>query len=130
MVFWREMQDGYFAATDAKLNPLLHTWSLGVEEQFYVFFPVLLLVCYSFFRKHIFWILLACALVSLGGAALLVKTKVVAVFFLSPFRAWELVAGSMLAFGAVPAVPTRVLREALVAGGLLAIVAASGFLDF
>ena len=124
LVFWREMQAGYFAATDAKLHPLLHMWSLAVEEQFYVFFPILLLVCYRFFRKHIFWILLGCALVSLGGAALLVKSKVVAVFFLSPFRAWELLAGAMLAFGSVPVVRSRALREALVAGGLLAIVAA------
>lgn len=129
LVFWREMQAGYFAATDAKLNPLLHTWSLAVEEQFYVFFPILLLVCYRYCRKHIFWILLGCALVSLGGAALLVKSKVVAVFFLSPFRAWELLAGSMLAFGYVPAVRSRVVREVLVAGGLLAIVAACFIYD-
>ncbi|MBK9346903.1 MAG: hypothetical protein IPN06_11010 [Burkholderiales bacterium] len=48
MVFWRDMAAGYFAATDAALNPLLHTWSLAVEEQFYVFFPtfvVLLSAC-------------------------------------------------------------------------------------
>ncbi|MDO8772295.1 MAG: acyltransferase family protein [Burkholderiaceae bacterium] len=128
MVFWRDLQEGYFAQ-NAKLNPLLHTWSLAVEEQFYMFFPILLLVCYRYCRRHIFLILLGCALVSLGGAALLVKSKVVAVFFLSPFRAWELLAGSMLAFGSVPRVGSRVLREALVAGGLLAIVAACFLYD-
>lgn len=121
IVFSRDMAEGYFAQ-NAKLNPLLHTWSLAVEEQFYVFFPILLLVCYRFFRKHIFWILLGCALVTLVGAALLVKSKAVAVFFLSPFRAWELLAGAMLTFGSVPAVRSRLLREALVAGGLVAIV--------
>jgi peptidoglycan/LPS O-acetylase OafA/YrhL len=129
LVFWREMQAGYFAATDAKLNPLLHTWSLAVEEQFYVFFPILLLVCYRYCRKYIFWILLGCALVSLGAALLLVKSKVVAVFFLSPFRAWELLAGSMLAFGYVPSVRSRLLREALVGGGLLAVLAACFLYD-
>ena len=128
LVFWREMAAGYFAQ-DAKLNPLLHTWSLAVEEQFYVFFPILLLVCYRFFRKYIFWILLGSFLISLGGAAMLIKSKSVAVFFLTPLRAWELLAGSMLALGSVPTVRTRALREALVAGGLIAIVAACFMYD-
>lgn len=123
MVFWRDMAAGYFAATDAGLNPLLHTWSLAVEEQFYVFFPVLLLLCYRYFRCRIVLILVACAMVSLAGAALLVQSKSVAVFFLSPFRAWELLAGSLLAFNAVPVIRSRVLREAVAGAGLLAIVA-------
>lgn len=127
-VFWQELQEGYFAP-DAKLNPLLHTWSLAVEEQFYVFFPVLLLVCYRFFRQRILWILLACALISLGAAALLVKSRAIEVFFLSPFRAWELLVGSVLAFGAMPKIRSHALREALVAGGLLAIMAACFMYD-
>jgi peptidoglycan/LPS O-acetylase OafA/YrhL len=97
IVFWRDMAAGYFAATDASVNPLLHTWSLGVEEQFYVFFPILLLLCYQHFRKHIAMVLMVCALVSLAGAAMLVSSKSVAVFFLSPFRAWELLVGALLA---------------------------------
>ena len=124
VVFWRDMAAGYFAATDAGLNPLLHTWSLAVEEQFYVFFPVLLLLCYRYFRRHIVLILVACATVSLAGAALLVQSKSVAVFFLSPFRAWELLAGSLLAFQAVPALRSRALRELAAGAGLLAILVA------
>ena len=85
IVFWRDMAAGYFAATDAGLNPLLHTWSLAVEEQFYVFFPVLLLLCFRYFRRHIALILIACAVVSLAGAALLVQSKSVAVFLSFPF---------------------------------------------
>lgn len=122
VVFWRDMAAGYFAATDAGLNPLLHTWSLAVEEQFYVFFPVLLLLCYRYFRRHIILVLVACALVSLAGAALLVQSKSVAVFFLSPFRAWELLVGSLLAVNAIPAVRSRLVRELIAGTGLLAIL--------
>ena len=124
VVFWRDFKEGYFAATDAALNPLLHTWSLAVEEQFYVFFPVLLLACYRWTRRYIVFVLTACALVSLAGAALLVHSKSVAVFFLSPFRAWELLVGALLAVGAVPPLRSRVLREALAGAGLVAIAVA------
>lgn len=129
IVFWRDMAAGYFAATDAGLNPLLHTWSLAVEEQFYVFFPVLLLLCYRYFRPHIVLILIGCAVVSLAGAALLVQSKSVAVFFLSPFRAWELLVGSLLAFNAVPVIRSRALREVVAGAGLLVILIASFVYD-
>jgi peptidoglycan/LPS O-acetylase OafA/YrhL len=129
VVFWRDMAAGYFAATDAVLNPLLHTWSLAVEEQFYVFFPVLLLLCYRYARRHIVWVLIVGAAVSLGGAALLVKSKGVAVFFLSPFRAWELLAGSLLAFNASPLLRSRIVRELTAGAGLAAIVAACFLYD-
>lgn len=121
VVFWRDMAAGYFAATDAGLNPLLHTWSLAVEEQFYVFFPFLLLACFRWARRYIVPVLIVCALVSLAVAAVLVQSKSVAVFFLSPFRAWELLAGSLLALGALPPLRSRVLREAVAGAGLLAI---------
>lgn len=124
VVFWRDMAAGYFAATDAGLNSLLHTWSLAVEEQFYVFFPVLLLLCYRHLLRHIVLILVVCATVSLAGAALLVQSKSVAVFFLSPFRAWELLAGSLLAFQAVPAIRSRAMRELTAGAGLLVILVA------
>lgn len=126
VLLWRE-QSGYFDATESKLDPLLHTWSLAVEEQFYVLFPIFLLICYRYWRKRMVWILLACALVSLAGAAMVVKGNRSAVFFLSPFRAWELLAGSLLAYGALPAIGSRLLREALAISGLMAIMLASLF---
>lgn len=129
MVFWRDMAAGYFAATDAGLNPLLHTWSLAVEEQFYVFFPILLLLCYRYFRRHIVLILVGCAAVSLAGAALLVQSKSVAVFFLTPFRAWELLAGSFLALNAVPVIRSRAVREIVAGGGVLSILVACFMYD-
>lgn len=129
IVFWRDMAAGYFAATDAGLNPLLHTWSLAVEEQFYVFFPFLLLLCYRYCRRNITLILVACAVLSLALAALLVQNKSVAVFFLSPFRAWELLVGSLLALNAVPKLKSRAVREVLASAGMLAIVAACFIYD-
>lgn len=124
VVFWRDMTAGYFAATDAALNPLLHTWSLAVEEQFYVFFPILLLFCYRYARQIIVWVLIVCAAVSLSGSALLIESKSVAVFFLSPFRAWELFSGALLAFNAVPPLRSRTFRELTAAAGLAAILVA------
>jgi peptidoglycan/LPS O-acetylase OafA/YrhL len=129
IVFWHNMAEGYFAATDTGLNPLLHTWSLAVEEQFYVFFPVLLLLCYRYFRRHIVLVLIGCAVVSLACAALLVQSKSVAVFFLSPFRAWELLVGSLMAFNAVPVIRSRALREVVAGAGLLVILIACFLYD-
>ena len=124
IVFWRDMSAGYFAATEDGLNPLLHTWSLAVEEQFYLIFPFLLLICSHYIRRHIIFLFAGCAIVSLAGAALLLQSKSVAVFFLSPFRAWELLVGSLLAFNAFPKIQTSVIREAVAGSGLLLILAA------
>lgn len=125
IVFWRDMATGYFAATDAGLNPLLHTWSLSVEEQFYVFFPILLLICNRYFWRYIVVILVTCAFLSLVAAVLLVQSKSVAVFFLSPFRAWELLVGALITYHAVPPIRSRAMRELLAGVGLLAILISS-----
>ena len=121
LMLWKQ-QAGYFEATDTKLDPLLHTWSLAVEEQFYVLFPVFLLICYRYFRKHVPLILWMCAAVSFAGAALLVQTNSTAAFFLSPLRAWELLGGALLATGFLPHIGSRVMREVTVAGGLMGIL--------
>lgn len=124
LIFWREMKQGYFAATDTGLNPLLHTWSLAVEEQFYVFFPILLLLCTKHFKKHTKNILILTAIISLATAASLIKSKSVAVFFLSPFRIWELLIGSILAINAIPPITNRGFREIIAFFGLFLILAA------
>lgn len=123
-VFWREMKQGYFAATDTGLNPLLHTWSLAVEEQFYVIFPVILLFCTKYFRKYTKVILILIAVFSLAAAITLINSKSVAVFFLSPFRIWELLVGAMLAINVLPPIKSRVFRELTAFLGLVVILVA------
>lgn len=127
--FWRELGDGYFAAAQSGLNPLLHTWSLAVEEQFYLLFPVALLLGFRFFRRRIPLIFFIVAALSLVSAALLVQSRSVAVFFLPMFRAWELLAGALLAMNALPALTSQRWREITASAGLLVIVAAAVFYD-
>ncbi|MBS1699656.1 MAG: acyltransferase, partial [Actinobacteria bacterium] len=93
--FWS--QSGYFHGA-AELKPLLHTWSLSVEEQFYVFFPLLLLMMWRWRREFIVPVLLAITVTSLLLAEWGALNKPIATFFLLPTRAWELLLGSLTAF--------------------------------
>lgn len=95
ILFWRE--DGYFAAS-AELKPLLHTWSLAVEEQYYLLFPLFLLLSWRFGRKCVFWSVVAVAVFSLLLAEWGWRNSPSANFYLTPTRAWELLAGSFCAF--------------------------------
>ncbi|MFA7482443.1 MAG: acyltransferase family protein [Vulcanimicrobiota bacterium] len=104
--FWRVVQGGYFG-DPPEIRPLLHTWSLGVEEQFYVFFPLLLMLCWAhpFFRARLGKVLVAIAVVSFALGVFLTPIKGVAAFFNLPTRAWELLMGGLLVFA--PAIPKR-----------------------
>ncbi|HEX5046806.1 MAG TPA: acyltransferase family protein [Gammaproteobacteria bacterium] len=116
--FWRN--SGYFQA-DAERFPLLHTWSLAVEEQFYIFFPLFLLVLLKIARPRVTLLaLLAVSLVSLAGAEWQLGPRPETVFYLLPTRAWELLLGAMLAVAALPA-PSAGRAAAAGAIGLAAI---------
>ena len=95
ILFWTE--DRYFATT-AEQKPLLHTWSLAVEEQYYLLFPIFLLALWRFGRQRVFWCVVVIALFSLLLAELGWRNKPSANFYLAPTRAWELLAGSICAF--------------------------------
>ena len=95
MFFWQ--QDSYTAeASDFK--PFLHTWSLGVEEQFYVFFPLILLFVWGFCRHHVLTVMILGAVLSLALAEWASRYYQDASFYLLPTRGWELLAGSILAW--------------------------------
>ncbi|TNC50413.1 acyltransferase [Rubellimicrobium rubrum] len=95
ILFWQ--QDGYFAES-AELRPMLHTWSLAVEEQYYVLFPLLLMFLWRLGRKRVFWIVGLVALLSLLLSEWASTRYASANFYLAPTRAWELLAGSLCAF--------------------------------
>jgi peptidoglycan/LPS O-acetylase OafA/YrhL len=117
--FWR-LFDSYFA-TSADYAPLLHTWSLAVEEQFYLFFPLLLMALSRRSSTSLVRILVACAVLSFALACLGVERGSRATFFLLPTRAWELLVGSLLALRPLALGP-RWQRELLAAVGLFAIL--------
>lgn len=94
--FYFLSEAGYFDVS-AHVKPLLHTWSLSVEEQFYVVFPVLLLLLTTFLKKGINAALVALFISSIFYAEFASTHTPAASFYLLPMRGWELLAGALLA---------------------------------
>lgn len=95
--FW--LESGYFDS-DKYTKPLLHTWSLGVEEQFYLMWPLLLMSVVMLFRGNRLGqalVLGGFTLISFAVALFFVERFPSAAFYLSPFRAWQFAAGGLLA---------------------------------
>ncbi|WP_420858534.1 acyltransferase family protein [Marivivens marinus] len=119
ILFW--MNTGYFMA-DAELNPLLHTWSLAVEEQFYFVFPLLVLIGWKLPRRIAGAGILLLVLASFLTCLWLVEAGPSANFYLLGSRAWELLigAGAAVIVGRAASVPDGV-AHALAAAGLAAV---------
>lgn len=92
--FWHE--SGYFDVAST-LKPLIHTWSLAVEEQYYLLFPLVLLLIWKHARRFILPIFVICAMASLGLAEWAVRMHPSVAFFFLPARGWELLIGAILA---------------------------------
>jgi peptidoglycan/LPS O-acetylase OafA/YrhL len=122
--FWKD--SGYFDGA-AEFKPLLHTWSLSVEEQFYLVVPYLLLGISVFFRKRYLTILLPVALGSLALSNWAVSHAPNAAFYLLPTRFWEILMGGLLAVSGVSGPADRRLRQALAALGLAGILGAIAY---
>ncbi|MFC4260776.1 acyltransferase family protein [Marinobacter lacisalsi] len=94
VLFWKK--EDYFAQP-AEENPLLHTWSLAVEEQFYIVFPILLFMLWRFGQRPIFWVIVALSAFSLILSEWGWRNAPGANFYLLPTRAWELGTGAICA---------------------------------
>ncbi len=119
-LFWD--QAGYFD-TPAELKPLLHTWSLAVEEQFYLLFPPFLIAVSKYAKAALTRWVLGIAFVSFALSAALVGSDPEATFYLLPTRMWELMIGALLVCAPIPAlVNTRARAAATLLGlGLIGI---------
>ncbi|MEP9349458.1 acyltransferase family protein [Xanthobacter sp. KR7-225] len=103
--FWGSVD--YFSDGERPL-PLLHTWSLAVEEQFYIFFPIFLIVAMRFLKaRAVFVALAAVAAVSLAASWWGAQEVPRLTFYMLPTRAWELLAGSLLALPVLRPLPSR-----------------------
>jgi peptidoglycan/LPS O-acetylase OafA/YrhL len=87
-----------YGAANALLKPFLHTWSLGIEEQFYIIFPILLMGFYRFLKRHVLALILVMLLLSLLFADAVGGQNTELNFYLPFSRFWELLTGSVLAY--------------------------------
>jgi peptidoglycan/LPS O-acetylase OafA/YrhL len=93
LVFWHKSANYFDASTD--WNPLLHTWSLGVEEQFYILFPLFLMLVWRWRPRVRFLGTGLLAVTSLAASIWGTKHAPTATFYLLPPRAWELLIGAL-----------------------------------
>jgi peptidoglycan/LPS O-acetylase OafA/YrhL len=93
----RFLQAADYFAPSSDLRPLLHTWSLAVEEQFYLFFPFVMMLAWRIGRQWCVCFLSLLAVASLVASVLLVERQPAWAFYLLPCRAWELLLGALLA---------------------------------
>lgn len=97
--FW--LKSGYFQPA-SELSPLLHTWSLAVEEQFYLLFPLLFAAIMATRQWVVFATIFLIGIISLGWSQWAAWHQPSAAFYLTPARAWELMAGCLLAIAYRP----------------------------
>jgi peptidoglycan/LPS O-acetylase OafA/YrhL len=119
--FW--LVAGYFSTPDAPV-PLIHTWSLAIEEQFYFFFPAVLMLLAATARTRRLSVIALIGGLSFTASLLMVDRVPDGAFYLLPSRIWELMLGALLAL--LPATSQRLggLADALLSIGLLVIAGA------
>lgn len=124
--FWKSVD--YFSQLSLQ-SPLLHTWSLAVEEQFYLFFPLLLLTT-RLSQNLRFGLIVIFAFLSFILTFLMLQWKPSAAFYLLPTRAWELLAGALVSIYWRQDAATGGLRTGLANGGIVLMVSSvAGIFD-
>lgn len=125
---WFFTDTGYFSG-GADVKPLLHTWSLAVEEQYYIGFPILLMLSARIAPRWRTMVVAGIAALSLSIAIAMQRDTSGFTFYLLPARAWELFVGALLALGAVPTVQSRWMREFMAWSGLMTVSLAVALYD-
>ncbi len=115
--FWQHSD--YFVSPLS--NPLLHTWSLAVEEQFYIVFPLLLYVLYRWWPGRVKIVVAVLAALSLAVSGYGAYHDSVTTFYMLPTRAWELLIGTLLAMKLLPELRTSIGRNLASITGILLI---------
>jgi peptidoglycan/LPS O-acetylase OafA/YrhL len=108
-------------------SPLLHLWSIAVEEQFYLLYPLAFLLATFYFRRWRRAAVASFAVLSLGLCVWASYRSTVANYYLTPSRGWELLLGAWLALGGLKPWKNRVANEVLAGASLLSLVAVACF---
>jgi peptidoglycan/LPS O-acetylase OafA/YrhL len=116
--FWQH--SGYFDSPTS--NPLLHTWSLAVEEQFYIFFPLYLWTVRRFFPKRLRLSVGLLVVASLVASVIVVHFSRATAFYMPYTRAWELLMGTVLALNVLPQLSSTLFRNFAALVGITMIV--------
>src|SRR6201993_5107595 len=119
--YWRESHQ-YFAPNSDELA-LLHCWSLSLEEQFYLVWPLFIVLAHRFGRT--FEAIAIAAMASLLSSIVVTRTDPSATFFLTPFRIYEFGCGALVLVLEKRSLPGRLAAECLAAAGVIAIVASA-----
>ena len=123
-----------YGGEDGLLKPLLHTWSLSIEEQFYILFPFFLLLLFKYFSKYLLKILIVVFFASLLTTQFISIYHPLNNFYFLNVRLWELLAGSIIAYLQLNQANYRIyfsvnLRKYFPVIGLLLIILSIFFLD-
>ncbi|MDP2596923.1 acyltransferase family protein [Alteromonas stellipolaris] len=121
-------KSGYF---DSELqgSPLLHTWSLSVEEQFYALVPVLLVVCYKFLHKKSVVALILMGVISFILCVHLSNTNISFAFFSSITRFWQFILGGLVSVYTLQLTKQKAISEIVSMGSLTTLVACCFFMS-
>ena len=119
---WATWRSGGYFDMDAPFAPLVHLWSIAVEEQFYLAFPLVLLAAGRYLRRGRLALLASAALLSFALCVWASYYHPRANFFLAPTRAWEFLLGALVALGIGRSIGAHPFRETFAAAGLLAVV--------
>ena len=119
--FWSYYHFGYMS-DNALLLPFLHTWSLSVEEQFYLIVPIILFLIFKLLKKYLIFLIFIGFIFSLTLASYFAPIFKSLTFYMLPFRGWELLAGSLIAYYEVFNLKNKFILKSLLIKNFLTLV--------